>query len=572
MYLSVYYQPENNSTMTNRVHYLLLFLVVSISFYSCKTETSNTEEQKIAEDKVWKPEDTRSLSGVSAKRGLILNTEKGTDGYVLFEPSHSTFTFLINKEGDVVHTWESDLNSMISYLQPNGHLIRLERDEDFPTFAAGGQAGRIREYDWDGNIVWDFKYYNETELIHHDIELMPNGNILAISYEALTAEEAVAEGKDSHHVPKAGIWLDKIIEIEPVKPDGGSVVWEWHMKDHLIQELDPAKSNYGVVAENPRKININIPSAEAGPPMSEEQIAQMIKMGMMTSNATVDNQGSDITHTNAISYNPGLDQIVISIPGFGEVYVLDHSTTTEEAKGSSGGNAGYGGDLLYRWGNPANYGRGTKEDQKLFFQHDVKWVPKGYPGEGHLTVYVNDIPNPNNKLPSIGAALGNANSPEMNVAIGDLGNYSSVYEWTIPTEEDGTYVLPDGGAFGPETPEWSYTAPDKYSLYSAFISGAHRVQNGHTLITQGMQGRFFEIDENEEIVWEYWTPYKFDYTLPDGTIAQPMGPFIYGIFRSTLFSVDYPAFEGKELKPIDPQPEPFVFKMPPPPPAQDGEH
>ena len=89
----------------------------------------------------------------------------------------------------------------------------------------------------------------------------------------------------------------------------------------------------------------------------------MKKMGFLTSNATVDNQGSDITHTNAVSYNPGLDQIVISVPGYGEIFVIDHSTTTQEAKGSTGGKYGHGGDLLYRWGNPMNYGKGTKEDQ-----------------------------------------------------------------------------------------------------------------------------------------------------------------------------------------------------------------
>ncbi len=555
-----------------KINKFLLFAFALLLAFSCKENQHKPEVVEKVEIREWKPEDTRSLTGVSAKRGVILNTENGTDGYVLFEPSSSTYTYLINKEGDVVHTWESELNSMNSYLLPNGHLFRLERDENFPTFAAGGQAGRIREYDWEGNMVWDFKYFNEKELTHHDFEIMPNGNILAISYEALTVEEAIAAGKDPHHIPKAGIWLDKIIEVKPVKPDGGTVVWEWQMKDHLIQDLDPTKSNYGVVTENPRKININIPSAEAGPPMSEEQVAQMIKMRVMTSNATVDNQGSDLTHTNAISYNPILDQIVISVPGFGEIFVLDHSTTSEEAKGNSGGTSGLGGDLLYRWGNSANYGRGTKEDQELFLQHDVKWIPKGYPGAGNLMVYVNDITNPNNNLSSMGAALASATSPEMNVAIGDIGNHSAVYEWTIPTDEDGNYVLPDGGAFGPEAPDWSYTAPDKFSLYSAFVSGAHRLQNGHTLITQGMQGRFFEIDQNNEIVWEYWTPYKFDYALPDGSAAQPTGPFIYAMFRSTLYPADFKGFDNKELKPIDPQPEPFIFKMPPPPAEQDSIH
>jgi len=549
----------------------LILSTLVITLFSCKTETSPQEEETLVEVREWSPDDTRSLSGVLAERGLIYNSQKGTDGFVLYEPSNGTFTYLLNKEGEVVHTWTSDLNSMNSYLQPNGHLIRMERDENFPTFAAGGQSGRIREYDWDSNILWDFTYYNEKELTHHDIEIMPNGNILAISYDALTPEEAETAGKDTTHIPKAGIWLDKIIEIQPIKPNDGKIVWEWRMRDHLIQDHDESKNNYGVVSDDPRKININIPSAEAGPPMSEKQVAHMKKMGFLTSNATVDNQGSDITHTNAVSYNPNLDQIVISVPGYGEIFVIDHSTTTEEAKGSIGGKYGHGGDLLYRWGNPANYGKGTKEDQILHGQHDIKWIPDGYPGEGKLMVYNNDIPGPDNKFPSMWAALGGANTPEMNVKIGDVGNYSAVVEWAIPTDDSGNYTLNENGVFGPAESDWSYTAPDLYSFYSAFISGAQRLKNGHTLITQGMQGRFFEIDENKEVVWEYWNPYKYDYKLPDGSVSQPVGPFIYGVFRSTLYPKDHPGLAGKDLNPFTPQPEPFIFKMPPPPPPEPAQ-
>jgi hypothetical protein len=44
---------------------------------------------------------------------------------------------------------------------------------------------------------------------------------------------------------------------------------------------------------------------------------------------------------------------------------------------------GRSGDLLYRWGNPANYDCGTAEDQMLFHQHDVQWIKPGLPGEGN---------------------------------------------------------------------------------------------------------------------------------------------------------------------------------------------
>ncbi len=539
------------------------------ALYACKTDNPKPTLAVNTEVKQWKPEDTRSITGITAKRGLIKKEAAATPGYVVFQPAQSTQTYLMDLDGKVLHTWKGDLSSMQSYLTRDGHLFRLERDPDFPTFAAGGQAGRIREYDWDGNMLWDFEFANEKELTHHDFEIMPNGNILAISYDAKTPEEAIAAGRDPNHIPKAGIWPDKIIEVKPTRPSGGEIVWEWHMWDHLVQDLDSKKKNYGVIAENPGKININVQGDEGGPPMTAEQVEGMKKNRVLTSNATVENRGSDITHTNAISYNPALDQIAISVPGYGEIMVIDHSTTTEEAKGSTGGKSGQGGDILYRWGNPANYGRGTKADQRLFGQHDVKWIPDGYPGAGNLTVFNNDIPDPNNKLPGMWAALAAAKSPDPQVAVGDVGNYSAVFELTPPLEDNGTYQLPDNAPYGPAEPTWVYTAPDKYSFYSAFISGAHRMQNGNTFITSGATGRFMEVTPDKEIVWEYWNPYNDHYSLPDGSPAQPIGPFLYGQFRGTHYMADYPAFTGKELKPLESQPEPFIFKMPPPP-AQDS--
>ncbi len=543
---------------------IVLIVIASIFFIntSCKKDKSEPKVDKSTEVRQWKPEDTRSLTGIFEKRGVIVNTQDDTAGYVLYEPSLSTFTYLMDKEGSIVHTWESDLNSLDSYLMPNGHLFRLERDENFPTFAVGGQAGRLREYDWDGNIVWDFKYFNEKELLHHDFEILPNGNILAISFDAKTREEAIAAGRDPEHISKSGIWLDKIVEIKPMRPSGGEIIWEWTMWDHLIQDIDSSKGNYGVLSDTPRKININVQGGKAGrSALRAEHIEQLIKDGLMTSNATVDNQGANITHMNAIDYNAELDQIVVSVRMYNEIFIIDHSTTIEEAKGSSGGKWGHGGDLLYRWGNPKNYGRGNDESQKLFGQHDVEWISKNYPGEGHLLVFNNEMPSPESKFPKAKVAP-RIELPEVKAALKDVSDYSAVYEFIPPVNEKKEYIMPATAAIGPESPSWSYMAPDKYSFYSSFFSGAQRLKNGNTFITDGVKGRFFEVNPDGEILWEYWMPYVHHYKLPDGTSAQPGGPFIYGVFRSTLYTKDYDALNDKNLKPIVPQPEPFIFKMP----------
>ena len=71
--------------------------------------------------------------------------------------------------------------------------------------------------------------------------------------------------------------------------------------------------------------------------------------------------GADWLHTNAIAYNPQRDEIALSVLGNNEIWIIDHSTTTEEARGSTGGNSGKGGDILYRWGNPIAHRAGFSE-------------------------------------------------------------------------------------------------------------------------------------------------------------------------------------------------------------------
>ena len=184
-------------------------------------------------------------------------------------------------------------------------------------------------------------------------------------WEAKTAAEARRVGRRPTSIPSNGVWPDMLIEFEPQRPNGARIVWEWHMWDHLIQNIDPTLENYADPATHPERININGGTSGGGAFLR------------------------DMFHTNAVDYNPELDQIILSVPTFDEVWVIDHSTTTQEAAGRTGGRSGKGGDLLYRWGNPQAYGRGTAEDQLLGFQHDARWIPQGRPGAGHITVFSN---------------------------------------------------------------------------------------------------------------------------------------------------------------------------------------
>lgn len=145
-------------------------------------------------------------------------------------------------------------------------------------------------------------------------------------------------------------------------PGSDSVVWEWHVWDHLVQDYDSTKANYGNPRKHPELTDLNYVSGLAV---------------------------ADWNHCNRIVYNPVLDQIVISSRQFSEIWVIDHSTTRRDARGHSGERYGKGGDLLYRWGNHQTYRRHEIVSQTLFGQHDAQWVREGLVGAGHILVLNN---------------------------------------------------------------------------------------------------------------------------------------------------------------------------------------
>ena len=385
---------------------------------------------------------------------LTENHLNGEEGYILFAPERSSTTYLINYNKEVVHTWENEyLPGHSAYLLENGHLLRTAFLGAHPVFLSGGMGGGVQEIDWNGTVVWDFKYSSNTYLSHHDVKHLPNGNVLMIAWETKNFTEAVTAGRNPNVLTMFGVWPDHIIEVKPTGPTSGDIVWEWHVWDHLIQEYDSTKENYGVVADHPELIDINYGSSTA-----------------------------DWLHTNSIDYNEQFDQILLSVHNFNEIWVIDHSTTTIEAAGHTGGNSGKGGDLLYRWGNPITYQAGTSNNRKLFGQHDVRWIKPECPGSGNILIFNNGLGRPD-------------------------GAYSSVDEIVPPVDNNGTYYLAQGSAFGPEDPIWSYTAENPTDFYSYMISGAQRIENGNTIICDGKHGFFFEVTSEKETTWEYTNPF-----------------------------------------------------------------
>jgi hypothetical protein len=434
-------------------------------------------------------------------KGLIRQADGAFDGYTLFAPLRSANTYLIDMQGRVVHMWKGDYApGHAVYLLDNGHLLKCARANERGAFHGGGIGGLIREFDWDGNLVWEFDYSDENRCQHHDIEPLPNGNVFILAWEKKSAAEAVAAGRDPQTLGAGELWPDHIVEVKPEGQRGGRIVWEWHVWDHLIQDFDPTKENYGIVREHPERIDLNFGRESSG--MDPQELRRLRALGYVGGSPERPPRGqrgdrggrggprgrgghADWNHTNSIAYNPHLDQIVLSVLQFNEIWVIDHSTTTEEAAGRTGGRSGRGGDLLYRWGNLRAHRAGTEADQKLFAQHDARWIPKGSPGAGHVLI--------------------------LNNGRGRLdGLYTSVDQIALPLRDDRTYEARSAGSYLPAGPIWTYSSRPQTDFFAGHISGAQRLPNGNTLICSGEEGRLFEVNPDGVTVWEYLSPFGGD--------------------------------------------------------------
>ena len=406
--------------------------------------------------------------------------DKAFNGYILFSPEYSTKALVMSKQGEIVHTWESNyIQGLGLLLLENGDLLRTTLLNN-PVFIAGGVTGGVELFNWNGTRLWQFNYSNAQHCLHHSIEILPNGHLLMVAWEYKTAQEAIAAGRDPQTLPDGELWPDHIIEVQRTGPSEGSIIWEWHVWDHLIQDFDPTKENYGTVAQHPELVDIN-----------DGDIAGK--------------ERADWNHINSIDYNEEFDQILLSARHQHEIWVIDHSTTTEEATSHTGGRSGKGGDLLYRYGNPAIYGAGTAMDRQLFGQHDAQWIQTENPGEGHILVFNNGQGRPD-------------------------GQYSSVDELVPPVDENGSYYLEPGSAYGPLEPIWRYTTENPGDFFAGYLSSAQRLPNGNTLICDGDHGLFFEVTLEKKTVW------SFHNTIPT--------PLTNQVFKVLCYAPDYPGLQN----------------------------
>lgn len=413
-----------------------------------------------------------------AQDGLLNYSSASSPGYTLFTEYSDTVTYLLDNCGFIVNTWiGSEKPSFGSYLGEDGLLYKVTQELD----------QHLEVLNWSGETIHYLNLAEKGIEQHHDIEVMPSGNILMLSKVNYTEAETLDFGfNPAEFDGQPTLHSEVIVECKINLDETLDIVWQWDAKDHLVQNFDPTKLNFGEPVDHPELLSTSMDLLSYD--------------GEFTSL-------TDWLHFNSVDYNQSEDLILFSSRHTGEIYIIDHSTTKQEAAEHLGGNRGIGGDILYRWGNPQNYGIGTEAEQRLFGPHDAKFIPDGYGYNRMISVFNNGI----------GSSL---QIPKSNVYIIAPENQGLGFAVDL----DGQY-LPIEAIDATENSEIDF--------YTEFIGGAQILPNGNVFVTEGFPGRILEFDCRMDLVWSY-----------DLNITTSVTSWL---FKAEKYPADFPGFQNIDL-------------------------
>lgn len=488
--------------------------------------------------------------------GLIKN-KGSTPGYNLFSPFRGTSVYLMDNAGHLINEWREPsqyASGANMFLTPQGTLVRtVQSGPNASPFGAGaGIGGLIREYDWDGNVIWEYPMKTLGATSHHTMILLPNGNFLVTAYSRQNCKGAFICPQID--VPEEGIEKDyfqseKLIEIKPNRETGTTeVVWEWNLADHLL----PLDAD---AAANPHLWGGIGTGGGPGDPRLTPNI-------------------------NHIDYNAELNQILLSCNSCDELWVIEKAPSTEAAAKNTGGFHGKGGGFIYRYGNRYNYGTAAITDKKIDMQHGARfikpsdefgWQLRGKRSDKHARK------NRHKRAHNI-IFYNNGFSTE------DERAYTEIKPLR---DRKGRYMLQDG-VFEPSHPTRAFG-----NLGSPFMGSVQALPNGHTIINAGVGGTgiqgiagfpppgletgfpiggatAIELDKHGHEVWRFVNPL---YSLNQGNVAGLNNRTTDGIigadcpvvanwnagfgppaptnwmFRMMRYSTDFEGFQGKDMWP-----------------------
>lgn len=392
----------------------------------------------------------------------VYNPAKAWSGYTVFQAGDEGVV-LIDMSGKEVHLWQG-LIGFPAKILPGGYVLGSTGRRD-PKFGIQDNVDLV-QVDWDGNVVWKYNSYEHIEdpgyeplwyaRQHHDYQREGN----PVGYYAPGLEPSANSGKTlilAHknlHNPQISdkqLLDDTIIEVDWE----GKIIWEWAASDHF-DELGFDEAARNVLFRDPNTRSFGDLGGGVG------DWLHINSASYVGPNKFYD-QGDERFHPDNIIWDAREANIIA---------ITDKRT----------------GAIVWRLGPDYSLPE-VQHIGWIIGQHHAHIIPKGLPGEGNLLVFDNGgwggygLPNPS-------SPFGQKNALRDHSRVLEINPVTLEIEWQYTSAEAGFSV-----------------PTDSYKFYSPYISSAQRLPNGNTLITEGSNGRLFEVTAAHELVWEYISPY-----------------------------------------------------------------
>jgi len=401
----------------------------------------------------------------------IYDPDQAWGGYTIFQ-APGVGALLIDMNGREVQLWRG-LQGFPNKLLPGGQVFGSTGERD-PRHGAQDQVDLV-QVDWDGNVVWRFERLEHVSdpgteprwlaRQHHDFQRQGNPvGYYVPGQEPLTDRGStlllVHENVINHAISDRPLLDDKIIEVDWQ----GHIVWQWSPHEHF-EELGFDAEARSALRQNPN-VRARGGSALGNEPVPAEGVGDWLhinSLSVLGPNIWYD-RGDQRFHPDNVIWDAREANIIA---------IVDKRT----------------GKIVWKLGPRYDGTQAERELGWIIGQHHAHIIPRGLPGEGNLLVFDNGG--------WAGYGAPHPSAPDgLKTALRD---YSRVLEIDPTTLEIRWQYTPK---------EAGFVVPlDAARFYSPFISSAQRLPNGNTLITEGSDGRIFEVTSQHETVWEYISPY-----------------------------------------------------------------
>jgi hypothetical protein len=412
----------------------------------------------------------------------IYQPDQTWNGYTVLSLLREPAVVVIDMNGRVVKRWDGFSNSAggPARVLPNGEVIapvgaRQGRQESLRLLQQDFQGKQL--WSLDGEVEIDLPDGSKTRSLrqHHDWQRadFPAGYYSPEFKPSSTGGATLVLAHADRNVPgltDLPLQDDHLIEYGP----DGKQRWEWHASDH-VEELGLSAAARAAIKGGA--------GAGAGPAAAAAPAA---------------NRVFDWLHINSATYlgpNRWFD-------AGDQRFAPDHVVISSR-QASLLAIVARDGRVVWRMGPDFRESPALTRIGQIIGPHHPHLIPKGLPGAGNLLVFDNG-----------GSSGYGFDTPIARNGYGGLARASSRVLEIDPVKLETV---------------WSYTGD---GFFGTNISGAQRLPNGNTLITEGAGGRVFEVTPQRRIVWEYMSatatganhPVYRAYRLPYDWIPQLAKP------------------------------------------------